>query len=364
MSRQTFLQKIISSILRKFLAVDERMSFRFETPKKVLIIRQHNQFGDLLASVSLFRAIKETYPKCSITLIVSSENHYAVEKNEFIDELFIYDKRKLIEPAYLQKVKNAIRQNFDLAIVPVTVAISKTSCLIAALSDAKIKIGPKSLDGADNNISFVFHYPIALNWKKCPDAHVSDFILDIVRPFGISTKNYGTSISYDMGDARLASDFLERLDIKKDDYIIGFHIGAGKPPNRWPLEKFIKLIYLLNNYHSIKIYFTGTKADKDEIDYVQSNLGFDAGYFLNKSIPQLTALIAKSDLFITNDTGVMHVAGATRTPQISIFGPTNPFNWAPVGLDKYFQRKSDLISDVDEEMVFNLCKYILEKKNK
>jgi ADP-heptose:LPS heptosyltransferase len=364
MSPQTLLQKIITSVLRKILAVNEKISLSFDAPENILVVRQHNQFGDLLASVSLFRAIKETYPKSRVTLIVSPENHYAVGKNEFIDELFIYNKRKLFNLVYLRKVKKAIRQNFDLAIVPATVAISKTSCLIAAVSDAKIKIGPKSLDGVKNNLSFVFHYPVALNWKKCPDAHVSDFILDVVRPFGISTKNYGTSISYDMDDARLAADFLETLDIKKDDYIIGLHIGAGKPPNRWPLEKFIKLIYLLNNYHPIEIYFTGTNADKDEINYVQSNLGFDAGYFLNKSIPQLTALIAKSHLFITNDTGVMHVAGATRTPQISIFGPTNPFNWAPVGLDKYFQRKSDLISDVDEEVVFNLCKYILEKRIK
>ena len=58
----------------------------------------------------------------------------------------------------------------------------------------------------------------------------------------------------------------------------------------------------------------------------------------------------------------MHVAGATKTPQISIFGPTNPFNWAPIGVEKYFLKRSDLIGDVEVEEVFNLCKYILEKK--
>ena len=362
MPRQNFVNRISSKILRKILSASGETTYNSVEPAKVLIVRQHNQFGDLLASVSLFRAIKESYPKCKITLIASPDNYYAVDKNEFIDELYVFDKRKIFNPLYFIKLKKILKQKFDLAIVPATVAISKTSCIIAALSDAKFKIGPKSLDGNENPFSFLFNQSVVLNWKKCPDAHVSDFILDIIRPIGIKTKNFGTSVKYDEKDVDSAEEFLSTINVSQNDYIIGFHIGAGKPPNRWPLEKFIKLIYLLAQYHSIKIYFTGTNADKDEINYIQSNLGFDAGYFLNKTIPQLSALISKSDLFITNDTGVMHVAGATKTPQISIFGPTNPFNWAPIGVEKYFLKRSDLIGDVEVEEVFNLCKYILEKK--
>jgi heptosyltransferase-2 len=58
----------------------------------------------------------------------------------------------------------------------------------------------------------------------------------------------------------------------------------------------------------------------------------------------------------------MHVAGTTPTPQISIFGPTNPFNWAPIGEQKYFLRKSDLINDVTVDEVFSLCKNLLTDK--
>ncbi len=362
MPRQNFVNRFSYKILRKILSASEEKSYKSDEPEKVLIVRQHNQFGDLLASVSLFRAVKETYPDCKVTLIASPENFFAVDKNEFIDELFVFDKRQFFNPFYFIKLKKIITQKFDLAIVPATVAISKTSCIIAALSDAKFKIGPKSLDGNENPFSFVFNQSVVLNWKKCPDAHVSDFILDVIRPIGIKTKNYGTSVKYDEMDVECADEFLTTLNVGKNDYIIGFHIGAGKPPNRWPLEKFIKLIYLLAQYHPIKIYFTGTEADKDEIDYIQLNLGFEAGYFLNKTIPQLSALISKSDLFITNDTGVMHVAGATKTPQISIFGPTNPFNWAPIGDNKYFLKRSELVGDIEVEEVFNICKYIFEKK--
>ena len=257
-----------------------------------------------------------------------------------------------------------LKQHYDVAIVPATVAISQTSCIIAALSKSGIKIGPRSLNGDNNDLGFVFHHRIDLNWKKSPDAHVSDFILDVIRPFGIKTKNFSSSIKFDREDENFASEFLSALNIKGGEYIIGFHIGAGKPQNRWPLEKFVKLIYLLESEFKIKIYFTGSDADKAEIKFIQSNLKTEAGFFLNKTIPQLAALISASDLFITNDTGVMHVAGTTTTPQISIFGPTNPFNWAPIGKDKYFLRKSELVGDVEEQDVFNLCKYIFVKQKK
>jgi ADP-heptose:LPS heptosyltransferase len=85
---------------------------------------------------------------------------------------------------------------------------------------------------------------------------------------------------------------------------------------------------------------------------------------LNKEIPQVAALISKSDLFISNDTGIMHVAGATNTPQISIFGPTNPFNWAPIGNNKYFIRKSELIDDVSVQDVLELCRIVLSSHRK
>ena len=98
------------------------------------------------------------------------------------------------------------------------------------------------------------------------------------------------------------------------------------------------------------------------MDYLTKNVEIKFGKFINKPIPQIAALISMSDLFISNDTGIMHVAGTTNTPQITIFGPTNPFNWAPIGLNKYFIRKSELIDDVSVDEVYHLCELILSKK--
>ena len=362
MSLKDHFRKFIILLLKKYLAVPEYFDKSLGNPKNILVIRQHNQFGDLLASVSLFRAIKETYPGSRLTLIASPENYYAVEKNQYIDEIFIFNNNKIWFPNYFYRLKNLLRRDWDLAIVPVTVAVSLTSCILTGLSKAKIKIGPEELNGDKNDIAFVFNHRIKLNWCKCPDAHVSDFILDIVRPFGIKAKNFSTSVFFNKSDIKKANIFIDSLLPKDDCPLIGFHIGAGKPQNRWPLEKYVELIKRIRSEMNIKIYFTGSDADKEELGFMKKHCGNNCGYFLNKSIPQLAALISLSNIFITNDTGVMHVAGATATPQISIFGPTNPFNWAPVGPTKYFLRKSEFISDVSVDAVFDLFNYLIEKQ--
>ncbi|MBI5731669.1 MAG: glycosyltransferase family 9 protein [Ignavibacteriales bacterium] len=362
MSLKDNFRKIVIKLSEKFLAVQEYSDRSLGNPINILVIRQHNQFGDMLASVSLFRAIKETYPHCRITLIASPENYYAVDKNKYIDEIFVFKNNKLLFPNYAYRLKKILRHDWDIAIVPVTVAVSLTSCILTGLAKAKVKIGPEELNGGKNNLAFVFNHRIKLDWRKCPDAHVSDFILDIVRPFGIRTKNYSTSVFFDETDIKTANQFIESLLPKDDCPLIGFHIGAGKPRNRWPLEKYVELIERIKTKINAKIYFTGSDADRDALEFIKKRCCNESGYFLNKSIPQLAALISLSNFFITNDTGVMHVAGATATPQISIFGPTNPFNWAPVGPTKYFLRKSELISDVSVDSVFDLFNYLLEKQ--
>ncbi len=69
------LSGFINGILKKTLSVKENRSRDLGNPKRFLIVRQHNQLGDLLASVPLFRAVKETYPGSEITLILSPVNY-------------------------------------------------------------------------------------------------------------------------------------------------------------------------------------------------------------------------------------------------------------------------------------------------
>ena len=363
MAKKNAATKFINLILSAFLSKKPVSNFDLGSPRKFLIVRQHNQLGDLLAGVSLFRAIKETYPQSHITLIVSPFNYPGLIKNKFIDRMFVFDKKKIFNPEYFSKFLNLLREGYDVAIVPVVVSISFTSNFIARISKSKIRIGPESLNGDINDSRYLFDRRIKLDWRKHPDSNVSERSLDIVRPFGISTNNFSSEISFDKDDLRIAEKFIAELKLETGELLIGLHVGAGKPNNRWSLQKYVSLINNLNSKYKVKFFLTGSSSDKEELEYIKNNCSIEAALYLNKEIPQVAALISKSDLFISNDTGIMHVAGSTETPQISIFGPTNPFSWAPIGNNKYFIRKSELIDDVSVQDVLNLCSTILSKSD-
>jgi heptosyltransferase-2 len=346
------------NVFEKLLSVEENKSTELGNPKKFLIVRQHNQLGDLLAGVSLFRAVKETYPGSHLTLVVSPFNYPGLIKNKYIDRLFVFDKKKIYNPIYLEGFRRLLKEQYDIVIVPVVVSISFTSNLISRISNSKIRIGAK------NESDFFFDRRVTLDWRMHPDSNVSERSLDIVRPFGINTTNYRSEITFDDEDIKEADKFISFLKYKQSDFLIGLHIGAAKIPNRWAVFKYAALIKKLNDTYPAKFYLTGSSADKELIKSVESNVSFKVYSFVNKKIPEVAALISKSDLFVCNDTGIMHVAGTTETPQVSIFGPTNPFNWAPIGNNKYFIRKSELIDDVSVDDVFDLCKVSLAKSRK
>lgn len=362
MANKNFFTNLLLTLFEKLFEVPENNSTDLGELKNILIVRQHNQLGDLLAGVSLLRAIKEKYPQSRITIILSKENYKGLLKSKFVNELFVFDKTKLFNPLYLLRFLRLLRKKYDAVFVPVTVSISFTSNLIARLSDSSARVGPKSLDGRVNDSQFFFDRRIEIDWRKHPDSHVSDRILDLVRPFGIDTKDFSSEINFDEKDLSLAKSFLAEIRKDNSSVVVGLHVGAGKPQNRWSLKKYVQLIEMLGKNFNCTFFLTGSNADDEELNYVIQNSKIQLPVFKNKEITQVAALISLADLFITNDTGTMHIAGATKTPQISLFGPTNPYNWAPIGSNKYFIRKSDLIDDISVEDVYELANQIIRNR--
>ena len=126
MAKKNFISSALYKIFQNFLSVQENHSYDLGNPKKILIVRQHNQLGDLLAGVSVFRAIKEKYPQSHITLIVSPFNYPGMIKNKYLDRIFIFDKKRIYNPYYFAKFLKLLKEEYDVALVPVTVSVSFT----------------------------------------------------------------------------------------------------------------------------------------------------------------------------------------------------------------------------------------------
>lgn len=227
-------------------------------------------------------------------------------------------------------------------------------------SNSQNRIGPKSLNGKENEYQFLFDRRIELDWRKTPDSHISDFSLDILRPFRIDTNDYSINISVTETEKIKISDCLKKHQNK---IIIGINVGADEPKNRWSAIKFVKLIEKLNNNYVCCFYLIRTQADEEIIKFIKTKLSFEIEEYKYNFLEEIVATLTNSNLVITNAADIMFIAGTTIVPQVSIFGNLNPFNYSPLGNKKHFIRKSDLIDDVNVDDVFNECKNILEKQN-
>lgn len=347
------LKKILNSILKLIYEVKEDAGTNLGSAKNILVVRQHNQLGDVIVSTPLFSALKEKYPSCHVTVIAGPPNYKALEKNPHIDTMFIYDTHKLTNPAYLMSLRKILKKEYDFTVVPTATSISFTSNFLARLSNTGIRIGALSLDGTVNPGSYLFNKRVTLDWREKPDTHASIRNLAILTPFGVNTKNLRPTIYSDETDTNEVKKVLSTLPGSNNTPVIGMHVGAGKIPNRWPYLKFAELIDRLSEKYDAKFYLTcGSEGDKILIDGILKTAKANIGIISPPGMSFLKSLIDQSALFITNDTGPMHVAAASDSPVISLFGPQNPHIWAPVGENKLFIWKGGNIDSISVDDVF------------
>ena len=85
----------------------------------------------------------------------------------------------------------------------------------------------------------------------------------------------------------------------------------------------------------------------------------------NEPIRTVASLINELDLFVTNDTGVMHVAGGTAAQTLSLFGPTDPLQWAPVGAkNRFIAARDGKIDSLSVDEVIDIVSLILQDRNR
>lgn len=103
------------------------------------------------------------------------------------------------------------------------------------------------------------------------------------------------------------------------------HSGANWQHKQWPLERFVQLAAALKRDTGCEIVFTGTQDDKKNIDSAAALLPDPPRILAGQTtLRELAACIEQARLFVSNDTGVMHIASALRRPVVALFGPTAP----------------------------------------
>jgi heptosyltransferase-2 len=134
-------------------------------------------------------------------------------------------------------------------------------------------------------------------------------------------------------DMKEARTLLSNEGVKDGDILLGLSPGAiFGPAKRWPPDRFAQIGDWAIERWNAKILIFGSKQEKIICDTVSNTMNHTAINLCGKTdLGKAMALIKSCDLFLSNDSGLMHIAGALKTPLVAIFGSTNPKATGPVG---------------------------------
>jgi heptosyltransferase-2 len=315
-------------VRRPALTADQLVAL---TPRRILLVRQQNQMGDMVCATPTFRAVREAFPGARIALVTAPVIVEVVRHNPHLDEIFTFDKTAWRRPWALGRFIRSIR-NFgpDLAFVLGSVSFSVTSAYIALVSNARWVVGVDSLPfGSD-----ISRQAFSLEMPCSPelDRHAVDHRLAPLASVGITTNDRTTVVVPAAKEEAEADRILADLGLERGFWAL--HPGAGKLQNIWPADRFGAIAARAVQAGRQVLVLHGP-ADGPAVEKLTPFLA-ELPSGSAKLAPPCpvgvgAALLGRADRFLCNDTGVMHVAGAMGVPTVALFGPTDPTFWKPPG---------------------------------
>ncbi len=353
---------LLFSFLSIFIHSRKVTSIDSSRIKKILIVRQHNQLGDMLCAVPLFRALRQTFPDAYIALVARPLNSEILQGSPFLNDVFVYHKQKFwTSPFAILKFLHGIRKKkFDLEITPTTVAMSVSSDVLAFLSKVKIRIGPNSLNGKRNVTRYMYNVRVDLDWRNDQLAHQTQRNLDVARIMNL--KNVSHEIEIGLTEQEIETGrSIVAAHVKKDQLVIGFHPGAAKIQNRWDALRFSELANRCAEILGAFIIISAGPNDDEPVQEMLFNMPNE--HLVVQPLRTVASVIRHCQVFITNDTGIMHVAAGVGTPVLSLFGPTDPLQWAPNGSQhRFILAKNCTMDGISVEKVWGVMNEMLRER--
>lgn len=298
--------------------------------KRILVIKQHDQIGDLLVATPAIRAIRKRFPDAHIAVVVREYNAPMIWENPYVDAVILfYEKFNRWDWQKFRSFWSQLRGDggFDCAIVLNSVSRSLSSDLIAVLSKAKYIVGPNHIS-LDPEISECIYSTATFRSKKIQ--HESEHYLDIVRQIGVHPDGLDYDLITTEDEDREAENVLYQMGIQSKNTLIGVHLGALNKEKRLPHEKIAKVIGWLKQNYNCEILLLSGPHDLHHRDELLAMLEKKTA----SAIPVLplrtaSALIKKLTLLLCNDTGPMHIAAALNVPTVSFHSISDPVQWKP-----------------------------------
>ncbi len=290
---------------------------------KILVISLAG-IGNTLLFTPALRLLRERFPSAHISALVMFKGAREIlEGNPHLNELIHWN---FIQEGLFRSLRFLARFRscrYDISINAYP-ANRREYNLISFLIGAKQRLGHRydNLDGVSLNF---------LNTKRIPESYFRHDVEENIALLGLlgvrGKSPGGLEIFLAEEDRRFAQDWLIRKDLE-ESFMVGFHAGSARFKNqaqrRWAKEKFARLGRILAQKKSAKILIFGGPDEAQTNREICDSLA-GSGYIVkDTTIKQTAALMERCNIFVTNDSGLMHIAAALRLPTVAIFGPTNP----------------------------------------
>ncbi|MGC8765761.1 MAG: glycosyltransferase family 9 protein [Brevinematia bacterium] len=290
--------------------------------KKILVSPMYGM-GDTLMITPALRVLKENRPNFLIECLTFQKVSYdLLMGNPFIDKLIFYPLLKKSKFESLFYIFKNLTGRYD-TVINFYPSNRLDYNLFSFLTMAKERIGHRYLKSNFCQLNWLKNKTI----KEDYYLHCVEENIKLLKFFGIKVDKIPPMEIYLKEEEILnANSYIK--SISRKDIKIGIHTGTSSFKNhiyrRWPKEKFLEVI---NRFKIADFFLFGTEEEKEENNFVLKNSKHKNAYLVeNKSIREVASIIKSLNLFISNDSGLMHLAAAVGSPVVAIFGPTNP-NW-------------------------------------
>ena len=294
---------------------------RFRKGRGILIASVQG-LGDAVQNLPLIQAVCQyAQNRCPVRVLFHARPSYHLVQQEGLNftPLFINpDHRGL---AGLLRLCWTLRGTTDLIISAPEISPSKIALLRWAL-------GSRYVAGeADPPLSRLFSFSVPRDWNKSFLQTQEDLasLLGLPVPLGLP------SITITAQEASWARELLREAGIDGGP-VLGLQCSAAIPDKKWPAENFGVVARRLQEiFPGLSVLSFGVRDEQTDTDRARQAAGslrwIDGTGKWN--IRQTLAALAACDLFLSGDTGVMHMAAAVGTKTLSVFGPTSPARRAP-----------------------------------
>jgi heptosyltransferase-2 len=296
-----------------------------------ILVRGTNWIGDAILTLPAVASIRTTYPNAHISILAKPWVADIYKLFSDLDEIIIYENKFDTPTGVFRLAKKLKEGNFDAAIL-------LQNAIEAAIIALAAKIPLRA--GYDSDARGLLLTHRVRRTKKIRQLHQIDYYLEMVKALGCVPVNRKMHLETKINPVE-AQKVLKKFIPDTKKMIIGMAPGATYgAAKKWFSERFAKLADRLDESFSIQAMILGGNGDKKT---AQEMANMATVKLINlageTTLREAVHLISQCSLFISNDSGLMHVAGALNVPTIAIFGSTNPVTTSPAGNKSIIVRK-------------------------